>query len=105
MLKAVAEYDGELLHLYLEGFGSDAIRRAIGRARSRGRSFRSWAARPSRTRIRSCSTPSWPTSRPCGYAAGQGMNPDTMEPGRKASDEGPFAALAFKIMTDPYSAS
>ena len=33
----------------------------------------------------------------------KGINPDTEEPDeRKASDDEPFAALAFKIMTDPF---
>jgi elongation factor G len=32
----------------------------------------------------------------------QGINPEGEEEGRPSSDEEPFAALAFKIMTDPY---
>ena len=32
----------------------------------------------------------------------KGVNPDTEEETRPSSDDAPFAALAFKIMTDPY---
>ncbi len=40
---------------------------------------------------------------PLDIPAIKGVNPDTDEPDeRKASDEEPFAALAFKIMTDPF---
>ena len=40
---------------------------------------------------------------PLDIPAIQGVNPDTDEEDeRPASDEEPFAALAFKIMTDPF---
>ncbi len=40
---------------------------------------------------------------PLDIPAIKGVNPDTEEPDeRKASDDEPFAALAFKIMTDPF---
>ncbi len=40
---------------------------------------------------------------PLDIPAIKGVNPDTDEPDeRKASDDEPFAALAFKIMTDPF---
>ncbi len=40
---------------------------------------------------------------PLDIKAIEGVNPDTEETeARPASDEGPFAALAFKIMTDPF---
>ena len=40
---------------------------------------------------------------PLDIPAIKGVNPDTEEEEeRPASDEGPFAALAFKIMTDPF---
>ncbi len=40
---------------------------------------------------------------PLDIPAIKGINPDTEEPDeRKASDDEPFAALAFKIMTDPF---
>ena len=40
---------------------------------------------------------------PIDVPAIQGINPDTGEADcRESSDEEPFSALAFKIMTDPY---
>ena len=39
---------------------------------------------------------------PLDIPAIKGVNPDTEEEERPASDEEPFAALAFKIMTDPF---
>ena len=40
---------------------------------------------------------------PLDIPAIKGINPDTdAEETRPASDEEPFAALAFKIMTDPF---
>ncbi|MFZ0702464.1 MAG: GTP-binding protein, partial [Candidatus Acidiferrales bacterium] len=40
---------------------------------------------------------------PADIAPVEGLNPDTEEPElRRAADDQPFSALAFKIMTDPY---
>ena len=63
------------------------------------------AALPTRTRAyRSCWTPSWticPLPRTCPPI--KGVNPETGEEEvRHSSDDEPFAALAFKIATDPF---
>ena len=63
------------------------------------------AARPSRTRASSpCSTPWWTTCRAPRPAAHPGTKPGKDEEAaeRQPDDDAPFAALAFKIMTDPY---
>ncbi|HEY6221179.1 MAG TPA: elongation factor G [Candidatus Eisenbacteria bacterium] len=107
MLEAVAEYDDELLHLYLEGKDSDSdmIRRAIRKGTLAGKivpvlggtAFKNKGIQ----KLLDAVVAYLPA--PADMPPVKGMNPDTMEPEeRKASDEEPFAALAFKIMTDPY---
>ena len=107
MLEAVAEYDDELLHAYLDGsaVSSDMIRRAIrkGTLLSRitpvlcGTAFKNKGVQ----RLLDAVVHYLPS--PSDLPPVKGMNPKTLEPEeRKVSDEEPFAALAFKIMTDPY---
>jgi elongation factor G len=107
MLEAVAEYDDELLHLYLEGkdSGADMIRRAIRKGTLAGKivpvlggtAFKNKGIQ----KLLDAVVAYLPA--PADMPPVKGLNPDTMEPEeRKASDEEPFAALAFKIMTDPY---
>ena len=107
MLEAVAEYDDELLHLYLEGkdSGTDLIRRAIRKGVLAGKivpvlggtAFKNKGIQ----KLLDAVVAYLPA--PADMPPVKGLNPDTMEPEeRKASDEEPFAALAFKIMTDPY---
>ena len=89
--------------------GGDAHRRRdqarpARRAASRARSCRCCAARRSRTRAcRRCSTRSSITAVAVGPPAGQGhRSRTTSEATRTAADDEPFAALAFKILTDPF---
>ncbi|HXF59435.1 MAG TPA: elongation factor G [Candidatus Saccharimonadales bacterium] len=107
MLEAVAEYDDELLHLYLEGkdASTDMIRRAIRKGTLAGKivpvlggtAFKNKGIQ----KLLDAVVAYLPA--PADMPPVKGLNPDTMEPEeRKASDEEPFAALAFKIMTDPY---
>ena len=107
MLEAVAEYDDELLHLYLEGKDSDSdmIRRAIRKGTLAGKivpvlggtAFKNKGIQ----KLLDAVVAYLPA--PADMPPVKGLNPDTMEPEeRKASDEEHFAALAFKIMTDPY---
>ena len=107
MLEAVAEYDDELLHLYLEGKESDSdmIRRAIRKGTLAGKivpvlggtAFKNKGIQ----KLLDAVVAYLPA--PADMPPVKGLNPDTMEPEeRKASDEEHFAALAFKIMTDPY---
>src|SRR5438552_2442124 len=107
MLEAVAEYDDELLHLYLEGKDSapDMIRRAIRKGTLAGKivpvlggtAFKNKGIQ----KLLDAVVAYLPA--PADMPPVKGLNPDTMEPEeRKASDEEHFAALAFKIMTDPY---
>ncbi len=107
MLEAVAEYDDELLHLYLEGKDSDPdmIRRAIRKGTLAGKivpvlggtAFKNKGIQ----KLLDAVVAYLPA--PADMPPVKGLNPDTMEPEeRKASDEEHFAALAFKIMTDPY---
>ena len=107
MLEAVAEYDDELLHLYLEGKDSDSdmIRRAIRKGTLAGKlvpvlggtAFKNKGIQ----KLLDAVVAYLPA--PADMPPVKGLNPDTMEPEeRRASDEEHFAALAFKIMTDPY---
>ncbi|CAM5196517.1 Elongation factor G, mitochondrial [Ureibacillus acetophenoni] len=43
-----------------------------------------------------------PTTSPTDVEAIKGINDDGEEVEKHASDDEPFAALAFKVMTDPY---
>ena len=107
MLEAVAEHDDELLHVYLEGKDPDAelIRRGIRKGTLAGKivpvlggtAFKNKGIQKLLDAVVSY------LPAPLDMPPVKGLNPNTMEPEeRKASDEEPFAALAFKIMTDPY---
>jgi elongation factor G len=107
MLEAVAEYDDELLHAYLDGSAVSPamIRRAIRRGTLLGKvtpvlcgtAFKNKGVQ----RLLDAVVHYLPA--PSDLPPVKGMNPNTLEQEeRKVSDEEPFAALAFKIMTDPY---
>ena len=84
--------------------GRARSRRACACARSPARSCRCCAARRSRTRAcRRCSTRSSTTCRrrPT-FRRSKGELENGTEGERRASDDEPFAGLAFKIMTDPF---
>jgi len=107
MLEAVAEYDDELLHEYLEGKDPcpELVRRAIRKGTLSGKivpvlggtAFKNKGIQKLLDAVVSY------LPAPADMPPVKGMNPKTLEhEERQVSDEEPFAALAFKIMTDPY---
>ena len=116
LIEKVSEVDDQILEKYLGGEEISEESRSRRRCASasstrcatrRRRSSSSSAARPSRTRACSrCSTRSSTTcrrrstSRPSkGSTSARPSRPRSTRP---ADDNAPFAALAFKIMTDPF---
>jgi elongation factor G len=107
MLEAVAEHDDELLHVYLEGKdpGPELIRRAIRKGTLAGKivPVLGGAAFKNKGIQKLLDAVVAYLPAPLDMPPVKGLNPNTMEPEeRRASDEEHFAALAFKIMTDPY---
>ncbi|MEG6523898.1 elongation factor G [Desulfotomaculum sp. 1211_IL3151] len=107
MLEAVAESDEELMMKYLEGeeLTEEEIKLAIRKATLTvkitpvicGSSFKNKGVQSLLDAIVDY------LPAPTDVPAIQGLNPDTgAEDQRISSDEEPFSALAFKIMTDPY---
>jgi len=107
MLEAIAEYDDELLHAYLDGKPTTTvmIQRAVRKGTLAGKivpvlcgtAFKNKGVQ----RLLDAVVAYLPA--PIDVAAVKGMNPKTLEhEERSPSDSEPFAALAFKIMTDPY---
>ncbi len=108
MIEAVAEYDEQVLERYLNGesLTIDEIKRAIraGTVALKmtpvvcGAAFKNKGVQPLLDAIVDY-LPS-----PLDIPPVTGVHPDTnKEVVRKASDDEPFAALAFKIMTDPFA--
>ena len=104
----LSHFDENILEKYVgeEEITVDDLRaRASAPAPSPARSSRSSTAPRSRTRACSpCSTPSSTTSRArstCRRSRASNIKGNE-ELERKAADDEPFAALAFKIMTDPH---
>ena len=120
LIEKVSEVDDQILEKYLHGEEptEDEIKAAIRKRvnsrsarRRRPRSCRSSAVRRSRTRACSrCSTRSSTSCRRRSIFRRSSASirtrrrPDNPEPAieRPANDDAPFAALAFKIMTDPF---
>ena len=107
MLEAVSDFDDEIMELYLEGeeVPSDKIRAAIRRATVAvkmvpvvcGTSYKNKGVQ----KLLDAIVDYLPS--PLDIPPVEGVNPKTGETEeRPASDEAPFSALAFKIMTDPY---
>ena len=107
MLEAVSDFDDEIMELYLEGeeVPSDKVRAAIRRATLAvkmvpvvcGTSYRNKGVQ----KLLDAIVDYLPS--PLDIPPVEGVNPKTGETEeRAASDEEPFSALAFKIMTDPY---
>ena len=107
LLEAVSDYDDEILELYLEGeeVSPEKIRAAIRKATVAvkmvpvvcGTSYKNKGVQ----KLLDAIVDFMPS--PLDVPAIEGVNPKTEETEvRKASDEEPFAALAFKIMADPY---
>ena len=107
MLEAIAEYDDELLHAYLDGkpTTSEMIKRAIRKGTLAGKvvpvlggtAFKNKGVQKLLDAVLSY------LPAPIDVPAVKGVNPKTLEhEQRTPSDDEPFSALAFKIMTDPY---
>ena len=107
LLDAVSMFDDEIMELYLEGkeIPTAKIRAAIRQATCAvemvpvtcGSSYRNKGVQ----KLLDAIVDFMPA--PTDVPAIKGVNPKTdEEEERKSSDDEPFAALAFKIMTDPY---
>ena len=107
LLEAVSDFDDEIMEMYLEGeeVPTDKIRAAIRRATVAvnmvpvvcGTSYKNKGVQ----KLLDAIVDYLPS--PLDIPPVEGVNPKTGEDEeRPASDEAPFSALAFKIMTDPY---
>ena len=107
LLEAVSDFDDEIMEMYLEGeeVPTDKIRAAIRRATVAvnmvpvvcGTSYKNKGVQ----KLLDAIVDYLPS--PLDIPPVEGVNPKTGETEeRPASDEAPFSALAFKIMTDPY---
>ena len=107
MLDAVSMFDDEIMEMYLEGqeIPTDKIRKAIRQASVPvemipvvcGTSYRNKGVQ----KLLDAIVDYMPA--PTDIPPIKGVNPRTdEEEERKSSDDEPFSALAFKIMTDPY---
>ena len=107
MIEAIAETDDELLMMFLEGedISTDMLKVALRKAVINvdiipvlsGSSYKHKGVRPLLDAVIAY-LPS-----PLDVDAIKGVNPETgEEETRPADDEGPVAALAFKIITDPF---
>jgi elongation factor G len=108
LIEAVAEFDEDLLHRYLEGqpFAAEDVRRAIRKGTLAGRiqpvlcgsAFKNKGVQ----RLLDAVVDYLPS--PADVPPIKGTDPKTLEHDvvRRASDDEPFSALAFKIMNDPY---
>ena len=107
LLDAVSMFDDEIMEMYLEGeeIPTDKIRAAIRRATVAvemvpvvcGSSYRNKGVQ----KLLDAVVDYMPA--PTDIPAIKGVDPKTdEEEDRKPSDDEPFSALAFKIMTDPY---
>ena len=107
MIEAISDFDDEIMEMYLEGeeVPIDKIKAAIRKATCAvdmipvvcGTSYRNKGVQ----KLLDAVVDYMPS--PLDVPAIGGTNPDTGdEDERQPSDEEPFSALAFKIMTDPY---
>ena len=107
LVEAIAEVDDAFMLQYLEGaeVGPEDIKAALRRAVIAvklvpvlcGSSFRNKGVQPLLDAIVDY------LPAPTDIPSVRGVNPETgLEERRAADDDAPFAALAFKIMTDPY---
>jgi elongation factor G len=108
LFEAVAEFDDDVLHRYLEGHepNEEELRRCIRLATVTNRIVPVLAGAAFKNKgvqqLLDAVIDYLPS--PLDIPAIQGHQPhhDATHIARQASDEEPFAALAFKIMTDPY---
>jgi len=107
LLEAVSDFDEEIMELYLEGeeVPADKIRAAIRKATCAvemvpvtcGTSYKNKGVQ----KLLDAIVDYMPS--PLDVPAIEGVNPKTEQKEcRHADDNGPFSALAFKIMSDPY---
>ncbi|MBR2879990.1 MAG: elongation factor G [Oscillospiraceae bacterium] len=107
LLEAVSDFDDDIMMMYLEGeeIPTDMIKAAIRKATVSvsmipvvcGTSYKNKGVQ----KLLDAIVDYMPA--PTDIAAMTGIDPDTEEEiERKPSDDEPFSALAFKIMTDPY---
>ena len=106
MLEAIADYDEEIMMLYLEGeeIPTDMIKKAIRAATLAvkivpvvcGTSYRNKGVQ----KLLDAVVDFMPA--PTDIPDIKGVTPDGEEDSRPSDDSAPFSALAFKIMTDPY---
>ncbi len=106
LLEAVAELDEELMMKYLEGeeLTVDEIKAALRKGTCNveiipvlcGSSYKNKGVQP----LLDAVVEYMPS--PLDVPDIQGTLPDGAETSRKSGDDEPFAALAFKVMTDPY---
>ena len=107
LLEAVSDFDDDIMMMYLEGedIPTDMIKAAIRKATVSvsmipvvcGTSYKNKGVQ----KLLDAIVDYMPA--PTDIAAMKGIDPDTDEEiERKPSDDEPFSALAFKIMTDPY---
>ena len=107
LLEAVSDFDEEIMEMYLEGeeVPADKIRAAIRKATCAvemvpvtcGTSYKNKGVQ----KLLDAIVDYMPS--PLDVPAIEGVNPKTeQQECRHADDNGPFAALAFKIMSDPY---
>lgn len=107
LIEAVAELDEDLMMKYLEGeeITVDELKAAIRKATLNveffpvycGSAFKNKGVQPMLDGVIDF------LPAPVDVASIQGIHPDTGEEDeRQSSDDAPFSALAFKVMTDPY---
>ena len=107
LLEAVSDFDDEIMMLYLDGeeIPQDILRAAIRKATVTvsmvpvlcGTSYKNKGVQ----KLLDAIVDYMPS--PLDIPAIKGVNPKTdEEESREASDDAPFSALAFKIMTDPF---
>ena len=107
LLEAISDFDDDIMMMYLEGedIPTDMIKAAIRKATVSvsmipvvcGTSYKNKGVQ----KLLDAIVDYMPA--PTDIAAMTGIDPDTDEElERKPSDDEPFSALAFKIMTDPY---
>jgi elongation factor G len=109
MIEAVAELDDETMAAFLDGRepSADALRQALRRATVAGRAipvlvgaaFKNKGVQP----LLDAVVDYLPS--PLDIPAVRGLDADGREVARKAGDDEPFSALAFKIMNDPFVGS
>ena len=108
LVEAAVEHDEELLEHYLEGaeLGEDEVRRAVRKATLAGAitpvmcgaSFKNKGVQ----KLLDAVIDYLPSPLDVPPVTGHLPNHDESQIERAASDDEPFSALAFKIMTDPY---